>query len=178
MKPIAPVSGPVLPLAAGLAALPLWMESPPWAVAATLGAAAWAYADWRRAVDRRPPLPELLGDTFAPLDVEIAWRTSAGEFPAARRGWRATLTEGDLWLAAVRPSSLLGGDRDYVRVPRLDVVDCDLASETEVRLRFLDEEGRAQEARLSHVPRAAELSAALGHEPERGSSIADLGSLE
>lgn len=175
MKPIAPVNGPIVPLAAGLAALPLWIESPLWGAAASLGAAAWAYTEWRRAIDRRAPLPELLGDTYAPLDVAIAWRTAAGEFPALRRGWRAILTESDLWLTAVRPSTLLGGDRDYVRIPRLDVVGCDLASETELRVRFIDEESRAQEARLSHVPRAAEMAAALGHEAPRGPSIADLG---
>ena len=177
MKPIAPVSGPVLPLATGLAVLPLWIESPLWGAAATLGASAWAYAEWRGAVERRVPLPELSGDTFAPLDVSISWRTATGEFPASRRGWRAVLTEGDLWLAAVRPSPLLGGARDYVRVPRLDVVDCVLASETEIRVRFLDEESRTQELRLSHVPQAGALASALGHAPDRGTSGADLGPL-
>ena len=176
MKPLAPVSGPVLPLAAGLAALPLWVDSPLWGAAATLGAVAWAYAEWRRVVDRRSPLPELAGESYAPLDVAIAWRTPSGEFPTLRREWRATLTDGDLWLAAVRPSTMLGGDRDYVRIPRLDVVGCDLASETEVRVRFLDEDGRAQEARLSHVPGADALAVALGHAPDRGSSTADFGS--
>lgn len=168
MKPVAPVSGLMPPLAAGLAALPLLIEAPLWGVAATAAAAAWGYAAWRRELDRRPSLPEVAGETFAPLDVAIAWRTPAGEFPAVRRGWRAVLTDVDLWLAAVHPSAPRGGDRDHVRIPRLDVVGCDLASETELRVRFLDEEGRAQEAHLTHVPRAAELGAALGLAEDRG----------
>ncbi len=165
MKPIAPVSGLTLPLAAGLASLPLLLDAPLWGVAAAFGASAWGYAAWRREIDRRLPLPELVGETYAPLDVAVAWRTAAGEFPVSRRGWRAVLTEGDLWLA---PS---GTGRDYVRIPRLDVVGCALASETELRVRFLDDEGRAQEACLTHVPRAAELGAALGLAEDRGTRI-------
>ena len=178
MKPIARDSGTVFPLAMGLAALPFWIEAPFWGAVATAGAAIWAYLDWRRTLDRRAPLPKLEGETFAPLDASIAWRTLSGDFPAARRGWQATLTEGDLWLAPIRVSSIWGGDRDYVRVSRLDVVGCDLASDSEVRVRFLDEEGRVQEARLTHVPRAVDLAAALGYEGERGPTIADLGLLD
>lgn len=175
MKPTASTSRLSLPVAAGLAGLPLWMEAPIWGMAASLGAAAWAYGAWRKEIERRPPLPELLGDTYSPLDVGIAWRTEAGEFPASRRGWRALLTEGDLWLLPVRPARLLGGDRDYVRIPRLDVLECLMGSETEVRVRFVDDEGRAQEVRLSHVPRGVELATALGYEDERRTRIADLG---
>lgn len=171
MKPVSPVSGLTLPLAAGFAAFPLLEESPLWGVACVAGAVAWAFAVWRREVDQRPPLPELSGETFAPLDVAIAWRTPSGDFPATRRGWRVVLTENDLWLAPIRPSRVLGGDRDHVRVPRLDVVDCDLASDTEVRVRFLDDSGRAQEARLAHVPRAVELATALGYSEDRGSRV-------
>lgn len=171
MKPIAPASGLSLPLAAGLAATPLLVEAPLWGGFSAAVIGAWGYAAWRREVDRRPPLPELAGESYAPLDVAIAWRTATGEAPAARRGWRAVLTEGDLWLAPSRPSSLLGVDRDYVRIPRLDVVGGELASETELRVRFLDEEGRAQELRLSHVSRAAELGRALGLMEERGTRI-------
>ncbi len=178
MKPIASVSGPIFPLAAGLAALPLWIEAPLWGAAATLATSAWTYAEWRRVIERRASLPNLEGQSYAPLDIAIAWRTPTGDNPTFRRGWRAVLTEADLWLAAVRPATLLGGDRDYVRVPRLDVVGCELASETEVRVRFLDEDGRAQEARLTHVPSAAELATALGFEGHPGSRIPDLGSLD
>lgn len=170
MKPLSSPSFS-LPLACGLAALPLWVEAPLWGAAATLGAAAWAYAAWRSEVDRRAPLPELAGERFEPLDVAISWRTPSGESPALRRGWRATLTETDLWLGPLRPSRLLGGDRDHVRVPRLDVVGVVLASETELRVRFLDDEGRAQEARLSHVPRALELATALGLSEDRGTKV-------
>lgn len=170
MKPVAPVSNLTFPLAAGLAAIPLLIDAPLWGVVASVGAALWAYGAWRREIDRRHPLPETLGATFAPIDVAIAWRTPTGEFPAARRGWRAVLTDEDLWLGPLQPTRWLGGDRDYVRIPRLDVVGCALASETEMRVRFVDE-GRAQEARLTHVPRAAELAAALGLADDRGSRI-------
>ncbi len=83
------------------------------------------------------------------------------------------LTEGDLWLSPIQASRLLGGDRDHVRIPLLDVIGCDLATETEVRVRFLDEEHRAQEARLAQVPRAAALATALGYSEteSRGSWI-------
>ena len=167
MKPLAPVAGLSLPLALGLSGLPLWVEAPVWGVATSLGAAGWAYAAWRRAVDLRAPLPVLEGESYEPLDMAISWRTTAGEFPAQRRGWRATLTESDLWLSPLRPALWLGGDRDHVRIPRLDVVACALASETELHVRFLDEEGRAQEMRLTHVPRAAVLATALGYEGAR-----------
>jgi|GEM_PF-4583236 len=173
MKPIAPASGLAFPLAAGLVSLPLWIESPLWGVAATFASAAWAYGAWRQEVDRRSPLPHLEGEAFEPLEVAIDWRTAAGEFPAARKGWRAVLTEGDLWLSPIQASRLLGGDRDHVRIPLLDVIGCDLATETEVRVRFLDEEHRAQEARLAQVPRAAALATALGYSEteSRGSWI-------
>ena len=171
MKPVAPVSGLAFPLAAALASLPLLVESPLWGVFCGAGAAFWAYGAWRHEVDRRPALPELAGEEFAPVDVAIAWRTPTGEFPAARRGWRVVLTPDDLWLAPVRLSNVLGGDRDHVRISRLDVVGCVLASESELRVRFIDEAGRAQEARLSHVPRASELAHALGDSEERKSRI-------
>lgn len=177
MKPIAN-AGLSLPIAAGMVALPLWIEAPAWGVATTIAVAAWAYAAWRREVDLRPPLPRLVGEAFEPLDVAIAWRTPTGDFPTLRRGWRVTLGKDDLWLSPVRPSGLLGGDRDHVRIPRLDVVACALASETELRVRFLDGEGRAQEARLTHVPRAEALATALGYESDRGTRIVDLGSPE
>jgi len=175
MKPAASSSRLTLPVAAGMVGLPLWMEAPLWGLAASIGAAMWTYGAWRSEVERRPPLPEILGDTFAPLDVAISWRTEAGEFPATRRGWRAVLTDGDVWLFPIRTSHLLGGDRDYVRIPRLDILGCTLGSETEVRIRFVDEEGRTQEARLNHVPRGRELATALGYEENRPSRIADLG---
>ena len=178
MKPLAPVSGLSFPLALGLSGLPLCIEAPVWGAAVSAAAAGWGYAAWRREIDLRPPLPALAGEAYEPLDVSIAWRTATGEFPVLRRGWRATLTPEDLWLSAIRPSRLLGGDRDHVRIPRLDVVGCELASDTELRVRFLDDEGRAQEARLTHVPNAAALAAALGHEAGRGSRIVDLGSPE
>ena len=167
MKPIAPASLLSLPIAAGLAGLPLLVEAPLWGVAATLSAALWTYAAWRREIDRRPPPPALAGETFGPLDLAIVWRTPAGDFPTQRRGWRAVVTADDLWLLPIRPAPLLGGDRDHVRVPRLDVVGCEFASETEVRVRFLDADGRAQEARLTHVPSAPALALLLGHESAR-----------
>ncbi len=175
MKPVASTSRLTLPVAAGLAGVPLWIEAPIWGFAASLGAAVWAYGVWRQEIERRPSVPELLGDTYSPLEVAIAWRTDAGEFPASRHGWRAILTEADLWLLPVRSSPLLGGDRDYVRIPTLDLLECSMAAETEVRIRFVDGEGRTQEARLSQVPRAKELAAALGYEDGRRTRIADLG---
>jgi hypothetical protein len=175
MKPAASTSRLTLPVAAGLAGIPLWIEAPIWGFATSLGATVWAYGAWRQEIERRPPLPELLGDTFSPLDVAIAWRTDAGEFPASRHGWRAILTSGDLWLLPVRCSPLLGGDRDYVRIPMLDVLECSMASKSEVRIRFVDGEGRAQEARLGHVPRAKELATALGFEDGHRTRIVDLG---
>ena len=171
MKPIAPVSNLSLPLAAGLASLPLLGESPFWGILGVAGSAAWAYTLWRSEVDRRPPLPYLGGEEFAPLDVAIAWRTPTGEFPATRRGWRAVLGDDELWLAPIDPARALGGDRDHIRIPRLDVVHCDLVSDSEVRVRFLDEDGRAQEVRLSHVPHAGSLAVALGYTQERKSKI-------
>jgi hypothetical protein len=180
MKPIASGSRFTFPIAAGLAGLPLWIEAPVWGLAVTVGAAAGAYSAWRQEVERRPAPANLLGNSFGPLDVAIAWRTSSGGFPAHRRGWRAVVTDGDLWLLPVRPSPLHGGDRDYVRVPLLDVVGCTMASESEVRVRFLDDEGRAQEARLYHVPQASALASALGHEGGLSSSASsfDLGPIE
>lgn len=177
MKPIA-THGLTLPIASLLAGLPLWIEAPVWGAAVTIGTVGWSYAAWRREVERRAPLPALEGDVYEPLDVAIAWRTPDGETPTTRHGWRATLTDLDLWLSPVRPSRLWGGDRDHVRIPRLDVVHCETASETGVVVRFLDDEGRAQEARLSHVPRADSLARALGFEGGRGSWIVGPGSFE
>ena len=176
MKPIAPASGLTLPIGLGLAVLPLLVDAPMWGVAGLLAASGWAYAAWRKEIDRRPPPPSLAGETFGPLDVALDWRTPAGDFPTARRGWRAVVTESDLWLLPVQPSKIFG-DRDHVRVPRLDVVGCNLLSETELRLRFLDDEARAQEARLSHVPNAPALARLLGLQDDRGTRISDLGSL-
>jgi hypothetical protein len=175
MKPIASAPNMTLPIAAGLAGLPLLIEAPLWGCVVTAGAAFAAYGAWRREVDRRPPLPALLGDTFEPLDITVTWRTTSGVFPASRHGWRALLTESDLWLSPMRHSRLMGGDREYVRVPRLDVLECRLASDTEIRLRFVDDEGRAQEGRLSHVPRAQELATALGYEEDSSTQIWDRG---
>lgn len=175
MKPTASAPNLTLPLAAGLAGLPLWIEAPLWGCVVTAGAAFAAYGAWRQEVDKRAPLPNVLGHTFDPLDVVVTWRTTAGVFPASRRGWRAVLTEGDLWLSPMRPSKLMGGDREYVRVPRLDILECRLASETEIRLRFVDDEGRSQEARLTHVPRAPELAKALGYEEDSSTQIWDRG---
>ena len=171
MKPIAPGLNLSLPLAGGLAALPFLIESPLWGALGVIGSAGWAYSLWRGEVERRPPLPELDGEEFAPLDLGISWRTPAGEFPASRRGWRALLGEHDLWLAPVVSARALGGDRDHVRIPRLDIVHCELVSDSEVRIRFLDEEGRAQDVRLTHVPRAQSLALALGYTQERKSRI-------
>ena len=171
MKPIAPVLNLFLPLAGGLASLPLLVESPLWGLLGLAGSAGWAYSLWRGEVERRPPLPTLTGEEFAPFDVSISWRTPAGEFPTSRRGWRAVLGEDDLWLAPIVPNHARGGDRDHIRVPRLDIVHCDLGSDSEVRVRFLDEDGRTQAARLSRVPRAERLAQALGYTEERKSRI-------
>src|SRR5690349_4208414 len=121
MKPTASAPKFTLPIAAGLAGLPLWIEAPLWGCVVTAGAAFAAYGAWRQEIDRRAPLPHVLGDTFEPINVTVSWRTTAGVFPASRQGWRAVLTEADLWLSPMRPTKLLGGDRDYIRVPRLDV---------------------------------------------------------
>lgn len=179
MKPVAPGSGLALPTAAALAALPLAAEVPLWGGTALLACAGWVFKLWRRRLDDRPPYPCPTGEAFAPLDVSIAWRTPLGLFPAARRGWRAVVTETDLWIAPVRPIMPFG-DRDYVRVSRLDLVRCEPLSDAEVGLTFLDEEGRAQEARLRGSAQAMPLATALGYSAPSGpgSSVADRGPLE
>lgn len=170
MKPLAPASDLWVPVATGLASLPLLTEAPVWGIAGIVVSAGYAYLRWLKALQDRPPLPPLEGETQAPVDIEIAWRTPGGEIPAHRRGWQTILTSKDLWLCPVRPIAWLGGDRDHVRIARLDVVECQLVSESELRLRFLDDAGKAQDVRLRHLPNATALGLALGAEVPRDAS--------